>query len=197
MELILVRHGITQGNLERRFIGVTDQPLTPEGEALAARRAEVIPAVEHVFVSPLRRCLRTAEILWPQTERTVLPELRETDFGRFECKCHEDLADDPDYLAWLDTGGTKDLLGTETLEQCVSRVEKALRIIVEACKVKKLNRVGVATHGGTIMNILWKFGRPERGYYDWMTPNCGGWIVSVSESDLTLQVLGPLEDLSP
>lgn len=195
MELILVRHGVTQGNLERRFLGVTDQPLTPEGEALAVRRAKVIPAVEHVFVSPLCRCLRTAEILWPQVERTVLPELRETDFGRFECKCHEDLVDDPDYQAWLDTGGAMDLAGAETREQCVRRVEQALGKIINACKANKLNRAGVMTHGGTIMNILWRFGRPERGYYDWMTPNCGGWVVSVQERGLILQVLEPLKEL--
>ena len=195
MELILVRHGTTQGNLERRFIGVTDQPLTPEGEALAARRAKVIPAVEHVFVSPLCRCLRTAEILWPETPRTVLPGLRETDFGRFECKNHEDLQNDRDYLAWLDAGGAADLAGTETREQCVLRVEQALGEIIKTCKVNQLHRVGVATHGGTIMNLLWKFGRPERGYYDWLTPNCGGWVVSVVEEERTLNVLKPLEEL--
>lgn len=193
MELILVRHGMTQGNLERRFIGVTDQPLTPEGEEQAVRRAEVIPAVEHVFVSPLRRCLRTAEILWPQTEYTVLPGLRETDFGRFEGKCHADLADDPDYLAWLRSGGTKDLFGTETQEQCIRRAEQALRSILAVCTEKRYTRVGVATHGGTIMNLLWKFGRPEREYYDWMVPNCGGWIVSVHERDLTLHILKSLQ----
>ena len=195
MELILVRHGTTQGNLERRFIGVTDQPLTQEGETLAVRRAAVIPQVEHVFASPLCRCLRTAEILWPETPRTVLPELRETDFGRFECKCHEDLRNDKDYLAWLDAGGATDLFGTETREQCVQRVEHALSKIIKICKGNQLHRIGVATHGGTIMNMLWKFGRPERGYYDWLTPNCGGWVVSVEGEKLELNVLKPLEEI--
>ena len=31
MELILMRHGTTQGNLERRFIGTLDVPLLPQG----------------------------------------------------------------------------------------------------------------------------------------------------------------------
>ena len=31
MELILMRHGTTQGNLERRFIGTLDVPLLPRG----------------------------------------------------------------------------------------------------------------------------------------------------------------------
>ena len=39
MEIILVRHSIAQGNPERRFLGVTDTPLLPEGIALAERRA--------------------------------------------------------------------------------------------------------------------------------------------------------------
>ena len=29
MELILIRHGTTQGNLEKRFIGTLDVPLAP------------------------------------------------------------------------------------------------------------------------------------------------------------------------
>lgn len=37
MELILMRHGTTQGNLERRFIGTLDVPLLPQGEELARR----------------------------------------------------------------------------------------------------------------------------------------------------------------
>ena len=37
MELILIRHGTTQGNLEKRFVGVLDVPLAPQGEELARR----------------------------------------------------------------------------------------------------------------------------------------------------------------
>ena len=35
MELILIRHATTQGNLEHRFIGITDIPILPQGEDLA------------------------------------------------------------------------------------------------------------------------------------------------------------------
>ena len=38
MELILVRHGTTQGNLEKRFVGTLDVPLLPQGEELARRQ---------------------------------------------------------------------------------------------------------------------------------------------------------------
>lgn len=56
MELILMRHGTTQGNLERRFIGTLDVPLLPQGEKLARRVGATLPAVEHIYRSPLQRC---------------------------------------------------------------------------------------------------------------------------------------------
>ena len=59
MELILIRHGTTPGNLEHRFIGVTDHPLAPQGEALARETAPKLPPVEHVYRSPLLRCEQT------------------------------------------------------------------------------------------------------------------------------------------
>ena len=37
MELILVRHGTTRGNVEHFFVGRLDLPLLPEGEELARR----------------------------------------------------------------------------------------------------------------------------------------------------------------
>ena len=95
MELILMRHGTTQGNLERRFIGTLDVPLLPQGEELARRVGATLPAVEHIYRSPLQRCRRTAELLWPGVEMTVVDELRESDFGPFEGKNHEELKDDP------------------------------------------------------------------------------------------------------
>ena len=52
MELILMRHGTTQGNLERRFIGTLDVPLLPQGEELARRVGATLPAVEDIHRRP-------------------------------------------------------------------------------------------------------------------------------------------------
>ena len=95
MELILIRHGTTQGNLEKRFVGTLDMPLAPQGEELARKVGPTLPRVEHIYRSPLTRCRQTAELLWPGTEMTVIDELRESDFGPFEGKNHEELKDDP------------------------------------------------------------------------------------------------------
>ena len=52
MELLLLRHSITPGNLKKQYVGITDQPLAPEGEALAREKQKDMPPVEALWISP-------------------------------------------------------------------------------------------------------------------------------------------------
>ena len=58
MTVYLIRHGKTQGNVERRYIGATDQPLCDQGRA--ELRGRTVPAADRIIVSPLLRCRETA-----------------------------------------------------------------------------------------------------------------------------------------
>ena len=192
MELILIRHGTTQGNLEKRFVGVLDVPLAPQGEELARRVSPTLPRVEHIYRSPLLRCRQTAQLLWPDTEMTVIQGLRETDFGPFEGKNHEELKDDPLYQAWISQGDRLNFAAMpvgETAEQVVERVSAALAELVKDAAAHGYERVGVVSHGGALMGLLSKYGRPEREYYDWMCPNCGGFRMALDPDTLELTVL--------
>lgn len=192
MELILIRHGTTQGNLEKRFVGVLDVPLAPQGEELARRVSPTLPRVEHIYRSPLLRCRQTAQLLWPDTEMTVIQGLRETDFGPFEGKNHQELKDDPLYQAWIGQGDRLNFAAMpvgETAEQVVERVSAALAELVKDAAAHGYERVGVVSHGGALMGLLSKYGRPEREYYDWMCPNCGGFRMALDPDTLELTVL--------
>lgn len=193
MELILIRHGITQGNKERRFIGVTDVPLAPEGEDLARRVAPALPAVEHIYRSPLLRCRQTAALLWPGTAETVIEELREMDFGPFEGKNHEELKDDPLYQQWLTTSDLSKLPVGESIPDCTRRLSDAIRQVVAHARAHGYERVGLCTHGGSLMNLMSSLGVPARPhYYDWECPNCSGFAVEVEEEPLRLRLLSPV-----
>ena len=193
MELILMRHGTTQGNLEKRFIGTLDVPLTPQGEELALRVGPTLPKVAHISRSPLLRCRQTAELLWPGVEMTVIDELRETDFGPFEGKNHEELKDDPLYQAWIGQPGTHLNFAAmpvgETAQQVVDRVSIGLEKLAKDAAARKFERVGVVSHGGALMGLLSKYGRPKRDYYGWMCPNCGGFRMALDSDTLELTVL--------
>ena len=194
MELILIRHGTTQGNLERRFIGRLDVPLAPQGEELARRVGSTLPAVDHIYRSPLRRCEQTAELLWPGTAMTVIDELKETDFGPFEGKNHEELKDDPLYQAWIGQATDSHLnyaampVG-ESPEQVTERVSVGLQKLVADALDWGFDRVGVVSHGGALMGLLTRYGRPVREYYGWMCPNCGGFRMALDPDTLELTVL--------
>ena len=192
MELILIRHGTTQGNLEKRFIGTLDVPLAPQGEELARQVGPTLPRVEHIYRSPLLRCRQTAELLWPGVAMTVIDELRETDFGPFEGKNHQELKDDPLYQAWIGQGDRLNFAAMpvgETAQQVVERVSAALAELVKDAAAHGYERVGVVSHGGALMGLLSKYGRPEREYYDWMCPNCGGFRMALDPDTLELTVL--------
>ena len=79
MKWLLIRHGQTQGNREHRYIGCrTDEPLCPEG--IAALQGKSYPPAAKVYVSPLRRCLETAALLYPDVPTEVVEDFRECDF---------------------------------------------------------------------------------------------------------------------
>lgn len=187
MEVILIRHGTTQGNRERRFIGRLDVPLAPEGEELARSTAALLPPVDHLYVSPMLRTRRTAELLWPGVERTLVDGLRETDFGPFEGRNHEELKDDPLYQQWL----AGEVSPGESAVDCARRASEALQWLSDDGSAHGYGRVGVVSHGGLLMGLLSVHGRPERpNFYDWYPPNCGGWRAELKREPLILKILG-------
>ena len=92
-KLHLIRHGITEGNLNGQYIGRTELPLAPGGVAALKNLTEKIeyPAVEKIYSSPMLRCRQTAKIVYPEREILVVPDLIEYDFGEFEGKTAEEL----------------------------------------------------------------------------------------------------------
>jgi 2,3-bisphosphoglycerate-dependent phosphoglycerate mutase len=64
-ELILLRHGQSQWNLENRFTGWIDVPLSPQGEAEARAAGEKLRGrrIDIVFTSVLARAIETARIV--------------------------------------------------------------------------------------------------------------------------------------
>ena len=67
MKIVLIRHGATKGNLEKRYIGRTDEDLCGEGikKLKEDTYAGIYPPAQAVFSSPMKRCLSTAECIYP------------------------------------------------------------------------------------------------------------------------------------
>ncbi len=102
--LVLVRHGQTEWSKGHRHTGLTDVPLTREGErqaeALRPRLAD--RGIGRVITSPLSRAARTAELAGLTVTRTD-PDLREWDYGGYEGVTTEEIRRErPGWYLWRD-----------------------------------------------------------------------------------------------
>lgn len=196
MKIYLIRHGETKGNREHRYVGTTDEGLLPEGK-LALEKLRM-PKVARVYVSPMRRCRETAQILFPDCEPVFIENLRECDFGAFEYKNYEELNGDPDYQRFIDTMGESGFPGGEDMrcfqERCVKgleevlELERGIRQRVEQgiprqmeCSVRQQADIALVVHGGTIMALLDRFSEPHKDYYDWQAKNGCGYAAEAVE----------------
>ena len=87
-EILLIRHGQTEWNLQGRMQGQQDSPLTPLGLQQARQVARRLRAVPHaaLYTSDLGRAHQTARYIADETKQQVVSEtgLRERNFGIFE-----------------------------------------------------------------------------------------------------------------
>lgn len=182
LTLHLIRHGQTAANSEGRYIGVTDVALTMEGaddlEKLAAEG--IYPPVAQVYSSPLRRCLQTGILIYPESTAIPVPNLSEYNFGKFEGRSGAELEEDPEYKAWI-AGKAAAPEGEDNKEFAV-RVCVGLRQIVEDMMSHGITNAAVITHGGVIMTLLDACGLPRRRKFEWLCDSGHGYTIKITPS---------------
>lgn len=152
--ILLARHGESDWNVERRFQGHSDRPLTERGREQAHALADLVASekIDAVYTSPLSRARETAEIVAAKAglEPVALPELREVDTGSWSGLSRADVeARFPNEFARWRSGGSGWEDG-ESYEEMAERVIGALRRIAED---HPDGRVLVISHGGPIRAI--------------------------------------------
>lgn len=183
--LLFIRHGETKANKEHRYLGRTDEVLSEEGikALLKYKRENYYPEIKYLFSSPMKRCLETAKILYPDVHPVIIPEWKEIDFGQFEYKNYKELKDNIQYQSWVDNKGRLPFPGGESRENFISRCEKGLikmcdelgHILVQ--NLKEAVKIGIIVHGGTIMALL--SGHNGKHYFDYQVLNGRGYICRI------------------
>ncbi|MGX6601815.1 bifunctional RNase H/acid phosphatase [Micromonosporaceae bacterium Da 78-11] len=136
--IILVRHGETALTKQGRYSGRGDVPLSDEGQAQAmaagGRVAGISREVAAVLTSPLRRCVRTAELIAAENggvPLTVVDDLIEVDFGDWEGLTFAEVQErwPREMEAWLDSTSVAPPNG-ESFQAVAKRVRGALAGVV-------------------------------------------------------------------
>ena len=159
MDLLLIRHGETDWNNERRMQGHTDTPLNANGIAQARQLAVRVVSegsFSAMYASPLARARVTAEII--AQECGIAPilddRLKEQGLGKFEGLTDAELERRfPGALAaWRTDPLRAPLPGQEKRDAFQQRVQAFLDNL--RARHTDGTRVAVVTHGGTIGMML-------------------------------------------
>ena len=180
----LIRHGLTDENLQGRYIGHTDVLLSEDGKKQLAQLKEetVFPPVQALFTSPLKRCKETASILYPENKPIEIEGFIEYNFGFFENKTAEQLEDHPVFPRWLaGERGVEPPFG-ESNEAFGKRVCETFEKVAEGLMKTGTTEAAIVTHGGVIMAILATYGIPELPMHEWLTPNGCGFTIKINPS---------------
>jgi len=126
-EIILARHGETEWNVEEIFRGRIDVELNKTGIKQAELLAEYLRGIkmEAVYSSPLKRALRTAEILAGshQLEVEIAPGLIDFDFGKWQGLPHQEVKEKYRelYTKWINHPDKVKMPAGESLEDVRKR----------------------------------------------------------------------------
>ena len=181
MKIIFIRHGQTKGNEEKRYIGRTDESLSQKG--IEEIKNRLYPDVDTVLVSPMKRCVETAKIIYPDSKYIICNDFRECDFGIFECKTYEDLKDRAEYQAWLDSGGTIAFPEGEEQKEFRLRCVRGMLCQVDRLCKENVESAAFVVHGGTIMAVLEQLAEDQKDFYHWQVENGGGYRMLVDEEE--------------
>lgn len=190
--LVLIRHGATKANIEHRYLGKTDELLSKEGERqlVEYKKLHLYQDIDFLFTSPMKRCIQTADILYPELQPVQIKEWEEMDFGAFEGKKYVELQEDKRYQAWIDSNGTLPFPEGESREEFTIRCDKGFQEMIE--KVKQIKEeghktIGMIVHGGTIMALLSRYGKGD--YFDYQVANGRGYVCTVKNFDTKSEII--------
>ncbi len=170
LKLYLVRHGQSEGNLGKM---IPDPGLTDTGKQQAILTAKKLSknGIFSVFCSPLRRSLKTAEIISDETGNVpeVLVDLMESWDGSEATTATEIRAEFPNhkmniYDRWW-PGAEKE----QDLYQRARRIENKIRSMGDDSE-KEIVAVSHGTFGAVLMSNM--LGAPPCGYTRFSQHNC-------------------------
>lgn len=164
MKILLVRHGETDWNVEKRIQGCTDIPLNETGILQAEHLAEVLAKrsapIRGIYTSRLKRAADTARIAAERLgkEWSILEGIEEINFGLWEGISWEEVAErfPTEYQAWRMNRRYENPPQGESYQELLERVVAALQKLLKELKEENGEEgdIVVVTHSADIMTLL-------------------------------------------
>ncbi|MEG0229306.1 MAG: histidine phosphatase family protein [Oscillospiraceae bacterium] len=145
------------------YMGQEDYSLTKKGEdeLLLLKENFMYPDVQMVYSSPLQRCIKTAEIIYPERFIAIDENLKEFNMGVLQKKSLKQLEKNTHFKNFIEKGLSYAIPGGESGEDFSLRCIGAVKNIFTNMMKDKINSVAVVTHPGIIMYIISAMGIPK------------------------------------
>lgn len=178
MQILLVRHGATDWNLERRCQGSSDRDLSEVGIRQAEQLASLLSGedIQAIYSSHLRRALQTAEYISQPHDLPVLIEedVRELDHGHLEGLTFNQIKQNyaEFLLRWRSEPAEIRVPGGERLADVAERAWNGLNQIVQ--RHSDAERILVVSHNFPIVGIVCRItGTDLNQYRSFHVDPCG------------------------
>ena len=149
MKIYVIRHGESENNLNEKWTGWYDTPLTEKGMKDAEAAGEILRGVtfDKVYASDLSRAINTAKIAIPGCEYETSQKLREINVGSLENQPNNVINDEE--LAHVFVHGYEKF-GGESNDHFFARVKG----FAEALESSGYENIAVFTHAGWLRRML-------------------------------------------
>lgn len=147
LAITLLRHGITDDNKRRAYIGWTDSPLSQSSIESLLLLKEKLTEPELVFSSDLLRCVETANLLFCAPPKKNC-DLREIHFGDWEGQTFHELQHDEHYQKWLEQPFLIQPPNGESFHEFTIRVDAGWEQVTQQVAESRSHHTAVVTHGG-------------------------------------------------
>lgn len=192
LKLYLVRHGETEWNREKRYLGHANMDLNGQGKVEAEKLRSALGQVEFraCYASDLVRTQKTAEII--VDKKTLVqgePALRELNFGNWEGLTYGEITKRyPEELElWVDSQGRTSSFGGEDLGDLEVRVSMWLNTLLST---RPTGDVLIVSHGGPLRVLLCLLLGISTGKHWQFTIETGGLaVVEIHDGQGILQAL--------
>ena len=179
MEIYLIRH--TTPNIAKGICyGQTDLDVTDTFEQEVAYTKEHLPEnIQTVYSSPLLRCTKLAQALFPQHTIQLHNDLMELDCGEWEMQLWEEIPK-PEIQPWMDDFVNVQVPNGESYTQLHERVVKRFQWIAQQAKPAV-----IIAHGGVLRSILSHItNTPLKESFDAFTCHYGCVVKLTFENDI-------------
>ena len=165
IKLYLFRHGETDWNKENKMQSRADNLLNSKGLEQAKITAQILKDknIEHIYSSPLKRAIQTADALKniTNTDIEIVEDLAESDLSVFDgmnIDLFEERIKNGYYKKITGTDNFLEAMGCESDEHIKKRIFNAILTI---CKKTSYKTIAISSHGNILKKLLIQCNFPD------------------------------------